>query len=60
VKPETEVLSVESTLDANGAERVAMRLDANATAHLMDVLTKLYSDTETAVLREYATRRIAK
>ena len=32
-----------------------MSIDESATAHLMDVLTKLYSDPELAVLREYST-----
>ena len=38
-----------------GGERVEMRLDANSTAHLMSLLTDLYSDPLMAVIREYST-----
>lgn len=47
--------TVTSTLAAGGAERVAMGIDANAMAHIMNVLTDLYSDPEYAVIREYST-----
>lgn len=35
-----------------------MTLDASATAHLMSVLTDLYSDPELAVIREYSTNAL--
>lgn len=38
-----------------GGERVAMEFDQNSIAHIMSVLTDLYSDPELAVLREYST-----
>lgn len=38
-----------------GGEEVAMTFDENSIAHIMSVLTDLYSDSEMAVLREYAT-----
>lgn len=38
-----------------GGEKVAMQLDSNGLAHIMSVLTDLYSDPEAAVLREYST-----
>lgn len=50
--PSTKQHRIESTLVG---EDVAMTLDANATAHLMAVLTDLYADPEAAVVREYAT-----
>lgn len=50
--PAEKTRTVESNMTG---EDVTMTLDANATAHLMSVLTDLYSDTELAILREYAT-----
>jgi len=44
-------VTVEGNLDGN---KIAMSLDENATAHLMSVLTDLYSDPEAAVIREYS------
>lgn len=41
------------TITAEG--RVRMSFDEDAIAHLMNVLTDLYSDPELAVIREYAT-----
>lgn len=38
-----------------GGEKVEMRLDADSTAHLMSLLTDLYSDPLLAVIREYST-----
>lgn len=38
-----------------GGEKVAMRLDQNGLAHIMSILTDLYSDPEMAVVREYST-----
>lgn len=47
-----EDISVETTVTG---EKIAMSLDENSLAHLMTVLTNLYSDPEMAVLREYST-----
>lgn len=41
-----------------GGRKVAMRFDENSIAHIMSVLTDLYSDPELAVIREYATNAI--
>lgn len=38
-----------------GGERIAMQFDANSIAHIMSVLTDLYSDPAMAVIREYST-----
>jgi hypothetical protein len=43
---------VEGDLDG---ETVKMEIDASATAHIMSVLTDLYSDRLMAIVREYAT-----
>lgn len=48
---ETQI-PVQSTI--NG-DRVAMGIDPAAMAHIMNVLTDLYSDPEQAVIREYST-----
>lgn len=45
-------LEVEGNLQGT---KVAMTIDAEATVHLMGVLTNLYSDPEGAVVREYPT-----
>jgi len=37
-----------------GGEKVAMTLDQNSTAHLMSLLTNLYSDPLLAIIREYS------
>lgn len=52
MKTETRVLNVDSTLEG---ERVGMSIDESALAHIMSVLTDLYSDPEMAVIREYST-----
>jgi hypothetical protein len=52
LKPATRVLDVDSTLTG---ERVGMTIDEGALAHIMGVLTDLYSDPEMAVIREYST-----
>jgi hypothetical protein len=41
-----------------GGEKVAMRLDETATAHIMSLLTDLYQDPEGAIVREYITNAI--
>jgi len=38
-----------------GGEKVAMSFDQNSLAHIMSVLTDLYSDPELAIVREYST-----
>jgi hypothetical protein len=45
-------LNVESTLSG---ERIGMTIDEGALAHIMSVLTDLYSDPAMAVIREYST-----
>lgn len=51
---ETPVSSIVSTGDLGG-QKVAMGIDENAMAHIMSILTDLYSDPEGAVIREYST-----
>lgn len=47
---------IDAKVEGNlGGETVKMEIDANATAHLMSVLTDLYSDRIMAFIREYAT-----
>jgi len=41
-----------------GGQKVKMALEPTATAHIMSVLTDLYSDPELAVVREYITNAI--
>lgn len=38
-----------------GGQKIAMTFDQNSLAHLMSVMTDLYSDPELAVIREYST-----
>jgi hypothetical protein len=45
-------IQVQSTL---GGDKVAMGIDPAAMAHIMNILTDLYSDPELAVIREYST-----
>jgi hypothetical protein len=52
MKVETKVLDIQSNLPG---ERIGMSIDEAAMAHIMSVLTNLYSDPEMAVLREYST-----
>lgn len=51
MKPNTVVNTVEGSL---GGTSVAMQIDANSIAHIMSVLTELYSDPALAVVREYS------
>lgn len=53
MKP-TAVMDIKRTGDFGG-EKIAMKIDPNAAAHLMSILTDLYSDAEKAVIREYST-----
>jgi hypothetical protein len=47
---------IDATVEGNlGGETVKMEIDPTATAHLMSVLTDLYSDRIMAFIREYAT-----
>src|ERR1035437_10098491 len=55
MKPEARVMNVTSTLQG---ERVGMSIDEGALAHIMSVLTDLYSDPEMAVIREYSTNAL--
>lgn len=50
----TNVLNVERHGDFGGT-KVAMGIDANSMAHIMSVLTDLYSNPRRAVIREYST-----
>lgn len=55
MKPRNDVIQIDGSL---GGEVTRMELDNNALAHLMGVLTNLYSDTELAVIREYSTNAL--
>lgn len=50
--PETRNIEVTGTLQG---EKVGMSIKQDALAHIMSVLTDLYSDPELAVVREYST-----
>lgn len=55
------MLPTKSELEQKGnldGIKVAMQLDPTATAHLISLLTDLYSDPELAVIREYITNAI--
>lgn len=41
-----------------GGEKVAMSFDQSSLAHIMSVLTDLYSDPELAIIREYSTNAL--
>lgn len=41
-----------------GGEKVGMTIDTSALAHIMSVLTDLYSDPELAIIREYSTNAL--
>jgi hypothetical protein len=51
---ETPVSSIVQTGDLGG-QKIAMGIDVNAMAHIMSILTDLYSDPQGAVIREYST-----
>lgn len=53
MKP-TAVLDMHRTGDLGG-NKVTMKIDENSLAHVMSLLTDLYSDPELAVIREYST-----
>jgi hypothetical protein len=55
VRAEERVLEYESSVRG---EDIGMSIDESALAHIMSVLTDLYSDPELAVLREYATNAL--
>jgi hypothetical protein len=48
------LLDIKSEGDLGG-EKIALTLDTNSLAHIMSVLTDLYSDQAMAVIREYST-----
>lgn len=50
----TSVLDIQRSGDLGG-HKVAMKFDQNSIAHIMSVLTDLYSDAEMAIIREYST-----
>jgi hypothetical protein len=52
MKPLADTMTARSTI---GGETRAMSIDADATAHLMGLLTNIYSDPIMAVIREYST-----
>jgi len=54
---ETPVSSITSQGDLGG-QKVKMSFDENSLAHLMSVLTDLYSDPQLAVIREYSTNAL--
>jgi hypothetical protein len=51
MKPTTQDIRVQSTV---GGEAVKMRIDDEATGHIMDLLTNAYRNPVWAVVREYA------
>jgi len=53
--PERTGVTVDSTVQG---EDVAMSIDQSALAHIMNVLTDLYADSELAVIREYSTNAL--
>ncbi len=55
MKVEARVLDHKSTLTG---ENIGMSIDHGALAHIMQVLTDLYSDPEMAVIREYSTNAL--
>lgn len=50
----TATLDIQRSGDLGG-HKVAMKIDENSIAHIMSVLTDLYSDPEMAIIREYST-----
>lgn len=52
MKTDTRVRNVVSTLEG---EDIGMTIDEHSLAHIMSVLTDLYSDPELAIIREYST-----
>ena len=51
-------LDIKHTGNLGVAGRTAMTFDENSIAHLMSVLTDLYSDKPLAVIREYSTNAL--
>lgn len=51
MKPQATGIRRASTFDG---QRIDLSIDSNSLAHIMSVLTNLYSDPEMAVLREYS------
>jgi hypothetical protein len=57
VKPDRDSSGIEVTSTIDG-QKVEMGIDQNAMAHIMSILTDLYSDPQLAVIREYATNAL--
>jgi len=55
MRPNTQLITQQGDL---GGEKVAMSFDENSIAHLMGVLSDLYSNPELAVVREYSTNAL--
>lgn len=55
MKVQARVMEYESTVEG---DKVGMTIDQSSLAHIMSVLTDLYSDPELAVIREYATNAL--
>ena len=55
IPTKTNDITVQSHLDG---QKIAMKFDENSLAHIMSVLTDLYSDPELAVIREYSTNAL--
>lgn len=53
MKVEKSNIKVKSTVE--GDKKIALSIDVDALAHIMEVLTNLYSDSELAIIREYST-----
>jgi hypothetical protein len=54
---ETPVSSITSQGDLGGT-KVKMTIDENSLAHIMSIMTDLYSDPQLAVIREYSTNAL--
>lgn len=54
---QTPASTIISTGDLGG-HKIKMQIDASAMAHIMSILTDLYSDPEAAVIREYSTNAL--
>lgn len=54
---QTPASTITTTGDLGG-HKVKMEIDSSALAHIMSILTDLYSDPEAAVIREYSTNAL--
>ena len=55
MRPNSTIVERQGNL---GGQRIEMSFDQNSLAHLMSVMTDLYSDPELAVIREYSTNAL--